>query len=82
MIRYKDDAHKHADSLLRKVQEQNITENGTCLKIGQVKVRQQKLITTELPQSFQVLTQAVLLQTDCFFFSTSRVQRASQEIQE
>lgn len=32
-------------------------------------MRQQKLITSELPQSFQVLTQAVLLQTDCFFFS-------------
>lgn len=72
MIRYKDDAPKHVDSLLRKVQEQNITENGTCLKIGQVEVRQQKpLITTELPQSFQVLTQAVLLQTDVYFSAST-----------
>lgn len=35
MTKYKDAAPKHADSLFWKVQDQNITANGTCLTIVQ-----------------------------------------------
>lgn len=35
MIRSKDAAPKHVDSLFWKVQDQNITANGTCLTIVQ-----------------------------------------------
>lgn len=35
MIRYKDATPKHADSLFWKVQDQNITANGTSLTIVQ-----------------------------------------------
>lgn len=35
MIRYKDAAPKHADSLVWKAQGQKITANGTCLTIVQ-----------------------------------------------